>query len=44
MVLDKDATSATLNVMNLLTTWIRFFVQVGTAKTGTIKECYFSFN
>jgi len=44
MVLDKDATSATLNVMNLLTTWIRFFVQVGSAKTGTIKDCYFSFN
>ena len=44
MVLDKDDTSATLNVMNVLTTWVRFYVQVGDAKTGTIKECFFSFN
>ena len=44
MVLDKDDTSATLNVMNVLTTWVRFYIQVGAAKTGTIKDCYFSFN
>ena len=44
MVLDKDDTSATLNVMNVLTTWVRFYLQVGAAKTGTIKECFFSFN
>jgi hypothetical protein len=44
MVLDKDDTSATLNVMNLLTTWVRFYLQVGEAKTGIIKDCYFSFN
>ena len=44
MVLDKDDTSATLNVMNLLTTWIRFYLQVGAATTGTIKECFFSFS
>ena len=43
MVLDKDDTSATLNVMNVLTTWVRFFVEVGDAKTGTIKDCFFSF-
>jgi len=44
MVLDKDDTSATLNVMNLLTTWVRFKITVSTAKTGTITDCYFSFN
>jgi len=44
MVLDKDDTSATLNVMNVLTTWVRFKITVGNAKTGTIKDCYFSFN
>ena len=44
LVLDKDDTSATLNVMNLLTTWVRFKITVSTAKTGTITDCYFSFN
>ena len=44
MVLDKDDTSATLNVMNVLTTWIRFYVHVGAATTGSIKDCCFSFN
>jgi len=44
MVLDKDDTSATLNVMNVLSTWIRFKLTVNDATTGTIKDCYFSFN
>jgi hypothetical protein len=44
MVLDKDDTSATLNVMNVLSTWIRFKLTVNDATTGTIKDCFFSFN
>lgn len=44
MVLDKDDTSATLNVMNVLTTWVRFKITVGEAKTGIISDCFFSFN
>ena len=44
VVLDKDDTSTTLNILELLTTWLRFYVQVGSAKEGIITECYFTFN
>ena len=44
LMLDKDDSSATLNVIEVLSTWVRFYVQVGTASTGVISDCYFSFN
>jgi len=44
MVLDKDDTSATLNVIEILSIWLRFYVQVGSATEGVISDCYFSFN
>lgn len=43
ITLDKNDTSATLNLLNLLTTWIRFRITPGTATQGAISACYFCF-
>ena len=40
ITLDKDFTSMTLNVADLLTTWIHFSMDVGEAKTGTLDKMY----
>ena len=40
ITLDKDFTSMTLNVADLLTTWIQFSMEVGEAKTGTLDKMY----
>ena len=40
IVLDKDFTSMTLNVADLLTTWIQFSMDVGLAKTGTLEKLF----
>jgi len=40
ITLDKDFTSMTLNVADLLTTWIQFSMDVGEAKTGTLDKMY----
>ena len=40
IVLDKDFTSMTLNVADLLTTWIQFSMDIGDATTGTLDKLY----
>ena len=40
ITLDKDFTSMTLNVADLLTTWIQFSMDVGEAKTGSLDKMY----
>ncbi|MEI6884303.1 MAG: hypothetical protein WCO02_07440 [Bacteroidota bacterium] len=40
ITLDKDFTSMTLNVSDLLTTWIQFSMDVGEAKTGSLDKMY----
>jgi hypothetical protein len=44
IVLDKDFPSMTLNVSDLLTTWIRFKVEVGNATTGTLEKLHLIFS
>jgi hypothetical protein len=36
--LDIDSVSMTLNVSELLTTWVRFYVSLGDATTGTLDK------
>jgi primase-polymerase (primpol)-like protein len=36
LLLDKDKSSATINLVNLLTLWIRFQVDFAAAETGSI--------
>jgi len=40
ITLDKDFTSMTLNVADLLTTWIQFSMDVGEATTGVLEKLY----
>ena len=40
IVLDKDFTSMTLNVADLLTTWIQFSMDIGDATTGNLDKLY----
>ena len=40
ITLDKDFASMTLNVADLLTTWIQFSMSVGDATTGTLDKLY----
>ena len=40
ITLDKDFTSMTLNVADLLTTWIQFSMDVSEAATGTLDKLY----
>ena len=44
LVLDKDDTSVSLNVLDVLTTWVRFKVTVGEATEGIVSDCHISFN
>ncbi|NCA77971.1 MAG: hypothetical protein EOM90_16720 [Alphaproteobacteria bacterium] len=39
-VLDHDDTTATLNVVDVLTTWIRFEILVGSATTGVLSRLH----
>jgi hypothetical protein len=41
--LDYTAPSMTMNVSDLLTTWIRFYVEVGDATTGILDKLYILF-
>ena len=43
ITLDRNDTSATLNILNLLTTWLRFKLNSGPATTGTIHTLNFCF-
>jgi hypothetical protein len=36
--LDIDSVSMTLNVSELLTTWIRFYITIGDATLGTLDK------
>ena len=40
ITLDYTFDSMTLNITDLLTTWIKFVLDVGTATTGTIQKLY----
>ena len=40
ITLDKDFTSMTLNVADLLTTWIQFSMDIGNATTGTLQKLH----
>ena len=40
ITLDKDFASMTMNIADLLTTWIQFSMNVGQAKTGTLDKLY----
>ena len=40
ITLDKDFTSMTLNVADLLTTWIQFSMDIGDATTGNLDKLY----
>ena len=44
ILLDKDNTSSTVNVLDVLTIWIRDRIVVGEAHTGNISECNLIFN
>ena len=44
ILLDKDNTSSTVNVLDVLTIWIRYRIVVGEAHTGNISECNLIFN
>ena len=43
IILDKDFPSMTLNVSDLLTTWIRFSISVGEATIGALDKIYLIF-
>ena len=40
ITLDKDFASMTLNVADLLTTWVQFSMDVGEATTGNLDKLY----
>jgi len=40
ITLDASFDSMTLNVTDLLTTWIKFVLDVGSATTGTVQKLY----
>ncbi|NCA77980.1 MAG: hypothetical protein EOM90_16765 [Alphaproteobacteria bacterium] len=42
--LDHTAPSMTMNVTDLLTTWIRFYVEVGDATVGSLDKLYILFS
>jgi len=40
ITLDKDFSTMTLNVADLLTTWVQFSMEVGEAKTGSLDKMF----